>query len=85
MINKKLTKGCFGCGLKDMCKINDDLDKIHIKYNVLGIEIATLVNEVQPAGSYEVEFDAANFSSGIYFYTINTNQFSETKKMILLR
>ena len=54
-------------------------------YNVLGIEIATLVNEVQPAGSYEVEFDAANFSSGIYFYTINTNQFSETKKMILLR
>ena len=37
-------------------------------YDVLGNEVATLVNEEKPAGSYEVEFNASRFSSGIYFY-----------------
>jgi len=54
-------------------------------YNVLGSEVATLVNEERPAGSYEIEFDASSLSSGIYFYKLNAVEYSETKKMILLR
>jgi hypothetical protein len=54
-------------------------------YNVLGSEVATLVNEERPAGSYEIEFDASSLSSGIYFYKLQAGTFVETKKMILLR
>lgn len=54
-------------------------------YNLLGKEVATLVNEYKPAGSYEINFDASTLSSGIYFYKLVTGSFSETKKMILLR
>ena len=54
-------------------------------YNVLGSEVATLVNKELPAGNHEVEFDASNLPSGIYFYTLNTGKFNQTKKMILLR
>jgi phosphosulfolactate phosphohydrolase-like enzyme len=54
-------------------------------YDVLGNEIATLVNEEKPAGSYEVKFEASNLSSGIYFYKLMSTNFIETKKMILLR
>ncbi len=56
-----------------------------IVYDVLGNEVATLVNEEKPAGSYEVKFDAAGLSSGIYFYTLATGSFVETKKMNLLK
>ena len=54
-------------------------------YDIIGNEVATLVNERKPAGSYEVEFNAANLSSGIYFYKLQTGAFVETKKMILLK
>jgi hypothetical protein len=54
-------------------------------YDVLGNEVATLVNEEKPAGSYEVKFDAAGLSSGIYFYKLSAGSLVETKKMILLR
>jgi Secretion system C-terminal sorting domain len=54
-------------------------------YDVLGEEIASLVNEKKVAGSYEVNFDASNLTSGIYFYTMQTGSFVETKKMVLLR
>ena len=54
-------------------------------YNSLGSEIATLVNEVREAGSYEIQFNANNFSSGIYYYKIIAGNFVETKKMILLK
>ena len=54
-------------------------------YDVLGNEIATLVNEEKPAGSYEVKFSANEFSSGVYFYKLQAGDFIETKKMILLR
>lgn len=54
-------------------------------YDLLGREVATLVNEEKPAGSYEVEFNAAGLSSGIYFYTISAGNFIETKKMVLMR
>jgi len=54
-------------------------------YDVLGNEVAVLVNEEKPAGSYEVKFDALQLSSGIYFYRIQSGSFVETKKMILLK
>jgi FG-GAP-like repeat/ASPIC and UnbV/Secretion system C-terminal sorting domain len=54
-------------------------------YDVLGNQIATLVNENKPAGSYEVNFNAVDFLSGIYFYQLKTNNYYETKKMILMK
>ncbi len=54
-------------------------------YDILGSEVATLVNEVKPVGSYEVEFDASTLASGIYFYRIQSGNFIETKKMVLLK
>jgi hypothetical protein len=54
-------------------------------YDVLGNDIATLVDEDKPAGSYEVEFDGANLTSGIYFYQIRAENFIETKKMVMLK
>jgi hypothetical protein len=54
-------------------------------YDILANEVAVLVNEQKEPGSYEVEFDAANLSSGIYFYRLKSGSFIETKKMILLR
>jgi WD40 repeat protein len=54
-------------------------------YDVIGNEVATLVNEEKPAGSYQVKFDAIGLSSGIYFYKLSTGSIVETKKMILLR
>ena len=54
-------------------------------YNILGKEVATLVNEKKPTGIYEVTWNAANMSSGVYFYQLKSGSYSETKKMILLR
>ena len=54
-------------------------------YDILGNEIATLVNEEKTSGTYEVEFNAAGFTSGVYFYQLKTNEFIQTRKMILLR
>jgi hypothetical protein len=54
-------------------------------YDVLGNEVATLVNEEKSAGSYEVNFNASQLSSGIYFYKLQTGNFAETKKMLLLK
>ncbi len=54
-------------------------------YNVLGSQVASLVNEVKPAGSYEVNFNASELSSGVYYYTISAGNFTSTKKMILLK
>jgi len=54
-------------------------------FDVLGNEVAVLVNEEKPAGNFEVEFDAGNLSSGIYYYTIISDKFVQTKKMLLLK
>ena len=54
-------------------------------YDILGREIATLVNEEKPAGEYEVEFNGTNLPSGIYFYRLKAGNFVETKKMVLIK
>lgn len=54
-------------------------------FNLLGQEVAQLLNEEFEAGTYNVNFNAQNLSSGIYFYTINAENFSSTKKMILMK
>lgn len=54
-------------------------------YSALGNEIATLVNQEMNAGSYSINYDFGNISSGIYFYTLTTGNFSSTKKMILIK
>lgn len=54
-------------------------------YDILGNEVATLVDEYKTAGSYEVEFNASKLSSGVYFYRLQSGNFSETKKLILMK
>lgn len=54
-------------------------------YDMIGREVATLVNEDKNAGYYKVNFDAARLTSGIYIYTINTNNFIQSKKMLLVK
>jgi hypothetical protein len=56
-----------------------------IIYDMLGREISTLVNEQLNPGSYEVEWNASGYPSGVYFYNLRTASFSETRKMILLK
>jgi photosystem II stability/assembly factor-like uncharacterized protein len=54
-------------------------------YDVLGREVATLVNEQLKPGSYEVEWDGSNYPSGVYFYKLITESFSNTKRMVLIK
>ena len=54
-------------------------------YDVLGNKVATLVDEYRNAGNYEVEFNASNLPSGVYFYQLQAGDYLETKKMILLK
>jgi len=54
-------------------------------YDVLGREVRTLVNEVKSAGQFSVEFNASEFSSGVYFYRLETNGFSDIKRMMLIK
>ncbi|MEE9431281.1 MAG: M1 family aminopeptidase [Melioribacteraceae bacterium] len=63
-------------------------NEMHVQlkiYDVLGNEVSTLVHNKQQPGNYEVKFDASNLSSGVYYYQLKAGQFSETRKMILLR
>ena len=54
-------------------------------YNILGKEVQTLVNEIKTSGSYEVNFNGASLSSGVYFYRLESGNFIDTKKMFLLK
>lgn len=64
--------------------INPDLVRIKV-YDILGREVATLVNEFKQAGFFEVQFNSAGLASGIYLYRIESGKFIQTKKMILLK
>jgi hypothetical protein len=54
-------------------------------YNVLGKEVAALVNGRNDAGKHKIEFDASLLNSGVYFYKIESGSFVETKKMVLIK
>lgn len=54
-------------------------------YDIQGREVAQLVNEVKDAGYYSVQFDAKNLSSGMYFYKLTTDKFSDVKKMVIVK
>lgn len=56
-----------------------------IIYNIQGIEAAVLVNEQLQSGSYSVDWDGTEFSSGVYFYSLVTDEFIETKRMVLIK
>ena len=63
-----------------------EINKVMLKlYNLLGEEVATLVNEEKVAGYYKVEFNAATLPSGVYFYQLVAKDFVITKKMILMK
>ena len=53
-------------------------------YDIFGREVTTLVNKKQNPGNYTVSVNLRNLASGVYFYKLNTGEFIETKKMILL-
>ena len=54
-------------------------------YDILGKEVATLVNEKQSPGTYQVEFDGSGLSSGVYFYRLTAGEFTDTKRMMLVK
>jgi hypothetical protein len=61
-------------------------DNVVLKiYDILGREVVTLVNEKLQPGTYEVEWDASNYPSGVYFYKLITNSFNQTKRMVLIK
>ena len=65
---------------------NENFRSVQITiFDVLGREITTLVNEQKSAGTYEVQFDASQLSSGVYFYQLKHGDFLNTKKMVLLK
>lgn len=64
----------------------DEGSRVQLKiFDILGSEVATLVNEEKPAGTYEVDFNASKLSSGVYIYTLRVDGVSYSKNMILLR
>jgi hypothetical protein len=54
-------------------------------YDVLGRVTAELVNEIKTAGNYLIDFDASGFASGVYFYKLEVNGFSDVKRMIIIK
>jgi len=54
-------------------------------FDLLGREVATLVNEVKPAGSYRVSWNAAGMPSGVYFYRLSAGETQIVKRMVLLK
>ncbi len=67
-------------------ELNSEPQNVTLKvFNMLGQEVATLVNETQRAGRYEVEFYATNLSSGLYIYTLQNAGFLQSRKMLLIK
>jgi len=64
----------------------ESLQKVTLKvFDVLGREVATLVDEFMQAGTYKTNFNASGLTSGVYFYQLSTGSFNETKKLILMK
>jgi hypothetical protein len=61
-------------------------DNVVLKvYDILGREITTLVNENLQPGTYETEWDAENYPSGVYFYKLHSSGFTQSKRMVMLK
>jgi hypothetical protein len=61
-------------------------DKVTLRlFNVLGQQVALLVNDYLPVGSHSTQWNASNFPSGMYFYRLQARGFTETKRMMLLK
>jgi hypothetical protein len=56
-----------------------------VVYDVVGREVVTLVNEMKQPGSYEAVFNAENYSSGVYFFRLEAGDFTDVKKMVLIK
>jgi hypothetical protein len=54
-------------------------------YDLLGREVTTLVNQQLQPGVYEVELNATNYTSGVYFYKLTSGDFADTKRMVLIK
>ena len=54
-------------------------------YDILGREVATLVNEEKPIGSYRINFNGSKLTSGVYFYRLRAGRFTQTKKFVLMK
>lgn len=66
--------------------LNASTTNVELKiYDILGNEIATLINEHKPSGNYKINFDARNLSSGVYYYQLSYNSKKVTKIMLLLK
>ena len=65
--------------------LKDEVNVVLNVYNIIGEKVASLVNEKQSAGSYSINFDASNLSSGTYFYKLIAGNFVSVKKMLLLK
>ena len=64
--------------------MSDEFVSINI-YNSLGQQITSFVNKAQPAGTYEISFNASGLASGVYFYRIQAGSFVQAKKMVFLK
>lgn len=72
--------------LPQTANANDQMSRVLLKvYDILGNEVATLVNESQESGQHEIEFNGSGLASGIYIYRLDTPSFHDTKKMLLLK
>ena len=54
-------------------------------YDVLGNELETLVNEELKTGTYEIEFDGTNYASGVYYYKLFSENYADTRKMVMIK
>jgi len=54
-------------------------------YDLLGKEVATLINEIRQPGNHFVDFNAGNLSSGVYFYRIQSGEFRDVKRMVVIK
>ena len=60
--------------------------RINLKvFNLLGQEVATLVNDLQGPGTYHVTFEASRFASGVYFYRLQAGSFTDMRKMMIIK
>jgi len=56
-----------------------------VVYDILGREVETILNEQLNAGTYEADWNAAQFSSGVYYYKLSAGDYTETKKMLMIK